>query len=81
MDNDDDENDEMKVPSPEPESETAATKEEAPVGGQVVLPVDALIAQGYMQKGLFFLVIMGLVIYIVRRRRAAYQKVDEKSVA
>jgi hypothetical protein len=79
VDDDDDEMTDTKVPSPENEIETPA--KEVPAAEEVSAPAEALITQAYLQKAVFFLLIMAVVLYLVRRRRGAYQKVDEKSMA
>jgi len=77
-DDDDDEKIDTKVPLPEGEIESPA--KEVPAAGEVSALAEALITEAYMQKVVFFLLIMAVVLYLVRRR-TAYQKVDEKSMA
>jgi len=78
---DDDVGDKVDTKLPPPENEIEAPAKEIPAAGEVSAPAEALITQEYMQKAVFFLLIMAVVMYIVRRRRSAYQKVDEKSMA
>ncbi|KAJ9602408.1 Peptidyl-prolyl cis-trans isomerase B [Cladophialophora chaetospira] len=78
-DDDDDEKIDAKVPVPESEIESPA--KEVPAAGEISTPAEVLLTEAYMQKAVFFLLIMGVVLYLVRRRRTAYQKVDEKSMA
>lgn len=66
----------------EPANETKTPAKDVPAAGKVSVPAaEALITQGYMQKAVFFLLLLGVVLYLVKRRRAAYEKVDEKSMA
>lgn len=76
---DDDEKTDTKVPSPE--SEIESPSKDVPAAGEISAPAEVLLTEAYMQKAVFFLLIMAVVLYVVRRRRTAYQKVDEKSMA
>jgi len=78
-DSDDDEKVDTKIPSPE--SEIATPAKDVPAAGEVAAPAEVLMTQEYMEKAVFFLLIMAVVLYLVRRRRASYQKLDEKSMA
>jgi len=80
-DDDDDEKIDTKVPLPESESEIESPAKEVPAAGEVSAPAEVLLTEAYMQKAVFFLLIMAVVLYLVRRRRSAYHKVDEKSMA
>lgn len=39
------------------------------------------ITQAYMQKALFFIVLVAVALYLVKRSRSGYNKLDEKSLA
>ena len=65
-----------------PETEIGGTPPKAePAAADISVPAETMLTQEYMQKGVFFLLILGAVLYFVRRRRASYEKLDEKSVA
>jgi len=40
-----------------------------------------MITQAYMQKGFFFVLLVAVALYLVKRHRSGYDKVDEKSIA
>jgi len=44
-------------------------------------PTEAMITQSYMQKGFFFVLLVAVALYLVKRHRSGYGKVDEKSIA
>jgi len=77
LDNDD--KVESKVPLPE--SEIEAPAKDIPAAGEVSVPAEAMLTQDYMQKAGLFVVVLAVIFYVVRRRRASYQKLDEKSMA
>lgn len=73
--------DEEAPPVQAPETELSLPAKDVPAAADTSAPAEAMITQAYMEKALFFLVILAVVLYLVRRRRAAYEKVDEKSMA
>ena len=79
MDDDDADGKTGKVPLPGNEVDSPA--KDIPAAGEVSAPAEALITQEYLQKAVFFLLIMAVVLFVVKRRRSANQKVDEKSMA
>jgi hypothetical protein len=60
-----------------PEGDTPL--QDTPAAADVNAPAEALISQDYVQKALFFMVILGVVAFIVRRRRRTDSRY-EKSV-
>jgi len=44
-------------------------------------PASALATEQYVTKGVLFMVIMAVVLFVARRRRSHYEKLDEKSMA
>lgn len=71
------EGDQGKVPNTEldslPEGISAAT--------DAIAPAEAMITQAYVQRAFIFLAVIVVVVFLFRRRRSAYDKLDEKSMA
>ncbi len=73
--------DEEELPAQAPDTELSSPSKDVPAAADTSSPAEAMITQAYMQKALLFLVLLAVIFYVVRRRRAAYDKVDEKSMA
>ncbi|EXJ96482.1 hypothetical protein A1O1_01608 [Capronia coronata CBS 617.96] len=65
----------------EPETEQLSPPKDVPAAADSTTPADAMIAQAYVQKLVLFLLVVGLVFFLSRRRRSACDKLDEKSMA
>jgi hypothetical protein len=80
-DDSDEEETKLDTTIPASDSEIDAPAKDVPAAADISAPAEAMITQEYMAKGVFFLLIMLAILYVVRRRRTAYQKLDEKSMA
>jgi len=81
IDEEEEEHDAVPVKTELPaEGQEQEEAKEVPAAAETSAPAEVLITQSYIQKALLFMVILGVVLYILKRRRAGYQKVDEKSM-
>jgi len=70
----------VKAPVKEPETELQSPPKDIPAAADTSSPAEAMATQAYVQKAIYFLLIIAVVLYVVRRRRT-YDKLDEKSMA
>ncbi|KAJ4505908.1 Peptidyl-prolyl cis-trans isomerase B [Exophiala dermatitidis] len=65
-----------------PETELGSPAKDVPAAADATTPAETMITQAYLQKAVFFLVLLGVAFFLIRRRRLGsnYDKLDEKSV-